>query len=320
VCVCVCVQHELNQVRNLRLPSRLPKLNPFILAIHCFVMYFSTFINVGGDYSIVKGDHPLIVVAPNTVVQCGLDGHRNNSCVLNGGFLQVLLQTQLPGIKHEVSDYGFLEKNYIVDNVTIRGLTFTGDTVASGPLEGLSFLMSQSGNVTIEDCRWTDMTAVSNIIGVGKNKFQASQIGGFADVPKHSAELIIRNCQFDNIVYDNPMIHTQTQTIHVENCKFINITTSLLPNVNCGSLNFGGCAMLLACENGGKCSFSQSCIENVGTLGPGLLYGSSPNNFIPPKVPLHKDEIFNDEIFNSSMIESIFSDDFIPPSPSQRRF
>jgi hypothetical protein len=234
-----------------------------------------------GNYSIVEGDNPLMVVAPDTTVQCGIDGHRNNSCILDGGFVQVMMQTQIPGVEFEIPDHFFLRLNMTVRNVTIRGFTFTGITKAAGSLSGVSLLLSQTGNVTVEDCRWTDMTASSNVILAGQNAFQDSPAGGFTQVPTHSADLTLRNCHFDNIVYDAPMILSVDQIVHVDHCTFTNISTSALPSFDCDGARYnGGCSMLMACMGDAECSVTQSCFENIEITGPGLLVGSHSNVWV----------------------------------------
>jgi hypothetical protein len=103
---------------------------------------------------IVNGDVPLMVLRNNVQVQCGLDGAVRNNCAMVGGFVQVLLQrigpTTFSTAVYETSssssgvnyDYDYSnppeeeEEDYFVaimmmvnatDNVTIRGMTFTGN-------------------------------------------------------------------------------------------------------------------------------------------------------------------------------------------------
>jgi len=247
-----------------------------------------------------------MALAPNTVVQCGLDGHRNNACILEGGFVQVLMQTQVPGIDVGISDHLFLERNLTVDNVTIRGFTFTGISESVAIFGGLSFLLSQSGNVTVEDCRWTDMTAPTNVVYVGRNDYQQSEAGGYTDVPKLSSQLVLRNCQFDNIVYDNSLISTWDQIVHVQNCTFVNLSTSLLTSDDC--YRQGKCSRLLRCLADAKCSLSESCIENMETRGPGLILAQKAGNLVtaPPGV-LQNDDNGSMSNVSSSSLESVLA-------------
>lgn len=138
-------------------------------------------------------------------------------------------------------------------------------------MAGLSFIMSQSGSVMVEDCHWKDMTTVATLIAVGQNDYQSSSAGGFVEVPSRSSSLTLRNCHFENIVYDFPLIYSHDQIVVVENCTFKDIHISLLPELSCNNWRFGGCANAMTCLYDAACSISNSCFQNVETDGPGLL-------------------------------------------------
>ncbi|KAG7373863.1 hypothetical protein IV203_012958 [Nitzschia inconspicua] len=226
------------------------------------------------DYNITGGDQPLMALMNDTTIQCGLDGRRENSCILEGGFVQVIMQTRIPGIEpDDALLVKWLHENdpLTVHNVTFRGLTFTGVMKGSGWLMGVSFLLSQPGNVTVEDCLWTNMTTNGNILAVGQNEYQASAAGGFEEIPTHSAMLTIRNCQFETIVYDQPMIAAKSQVAVVENCTFSDITVSALPSLICGGQLLEGCASIMTCLGDAACFLSNSCFHRVKVLGHALI-------------------------------------------------
>lgn len=141
----------------------------------------------------------------------------------------------------------FLENAHALDagsltvhNVTLRGFTFTGIIQSSGAMAGLSFLFSQPGSVTVEDCHWKDVTTVATLIAVGQNDYQASAAGGFVNTPSRSSSLTLRNCHFDTIVYDFPLIYSHDQIVAVENCTFRDIRVSVLPELSCNNWKRGG--------------------------------------------------------------------------------
>jgi hypothetical protein len=278
------------QVRDLEASNFTKTKDQYIVCPGSYIK-IGTFRNPAkNDYEIIDGDHPLTAITNDTVIQCGLDGSRDNLCFLDGGFSQVMMQRVVPGIEphNPKAKEIFFTQRLTVHNVTFRGFTFTGKTSTIGSLRGVSFLLSQSGNVTVEDCLWTDLTPASQIIAVGQNVYQASEAGGFEEVPIHSAELTIRNCHFDNIVYDAPLILSDEQIVHVENCTFANLTVSALPEYQC--MNGQGCASLLACMYDSKCSISNSCVFNVETLGPGLTYFDLLQSVIAPAIAGNESE------------------------------
>jgi hypothetical protein len=280
------------------------QLNDFVISRFTktkdlYIICPGTYIQVGvfvnpatNDYRITAGDYPLMPLMNDTTIQCGLDGSRENSCVLDGGFVHVLMQTKLPGIDpHQLGAFEVCAAGLSVHNVTIRGFTFTGITRTAGSLAGFSFLLSQSGNVTVEDCRWTEMTVVSNVLAVGQNDYQASETGGFEEVPTHSSMLTIRNCQFDNIVYDHPIIYTEDQIVVVDNCTFSDLAVSALPDLECDGWDIGGCANIMTCMGDAACFLGDSCINDVETLGPGILVYDNLYNTLEfaPNFPVYMD-------------------------------
>ena len=94
-----------------------------------FIMCPFTTISIGrlanvarNDTRIVYGDLPLMVARSNVEVRCGLQGDVRDECVLDGGMVQVGLDSTLPS-----KDRFRLYMSERTDNVTIIGMTFTGE-------------------------------------------------------------------------------------------------------------------------------------------------------------------------------------------------
>lgn len=251
-----------------------------------YIMCPDTFLKLGtfrspaiDDYRFVRGDYPLVVVRENVTIQCGLDGRHENKCVLDGGFMHVLILQKVP-----LPDGSTFEFHNPIDNRVIRGFTFTGDPEDIGPFDGLSVSLAHPGrNLRFEDCIWTDLTSSSGLIGVQRNTFQF-----LADLPldDRSIDVTFSDCVFQNIVYDFPLISTVAQTIHLERCMFRNISLSRLVSDRCqsddgsGAMEFyNGCAALLACSSTSSCFMEDMCVQNFDFYGPGLVLTNEETEF-----------------------------------------
>eukprot|EP00934_Nitzschia_sp_Nitz4_P009234 Nitzschia sp. Nitz4//scaffold190_size42200//19354//21069//NITZ4_007391-RA/size42200-processed-gene-0.61-mRNA-1//1//CDS//3329540141//9224//frame0 len=257
-----------------------------------YIMCPNTWIEVGilespalGEYEFIGGDYPLWVIGPNTVLQCGLDGRVENNCVIDGGFLQVLIQPDVPLPDDYLDEYDYvMATDIFLDNVTIQGFTFTGAVDSAPPLLGSSVSINQHGNFVMEDCRWTGMVATYGMFGVGTNSYQQSRD---YFVPEQSVSFTLRNCQLDNIVYDTPFMITGDQTIAIENSTFSNISVSDIAADNCVYMDVygetthleGGCASLMTCFSRSFCSISNSCFTNMETHAAGMVMVENAENF-----------------------------------------
>jgi len=97
------------------------------------------------------------------------DGRRENDCRLRDGFIQVLLLNKifLPD-GFEIS----IDEGTSLDNIVIRGLTFTGNLRTSSPFTGASVLLSiPTSSFQCDDCLWTNMTAPTGLFGVHINGY-----------------------------------------------------------------------------------------------------------------------------------------------------
>lgn len=237
-----------------------------------------------GDYTFTNGDYPLWVLNANTTIQCGLDGSVENACVMDGGFVQYMAQDRIPLDDDELED-SLLNFGLQLDNVTIRGMTFTGIMGTVGPLDGSSVIMSQPGHITFVDCWWTELVATGGLISVHKNDFQ--KLLGY-NFTSRSALLTIRESRFENIVLDRPLLLASDQSLEVDGCTFANISVSEIPLFSCTYevseeitvTMEGGCANLMTCLNESTCSIARSCIHNMETTGPSLVYMATSDNLL----------------------------------------
>lgn len=93
-----------------------------------------------------------------------------------------------------------------------------------------------------------------------------------------STKLTIRNCRFDTLTYNHPIILVQNQMLLVENCTFNNISVTFNVKGSCGlyteSPDWGndGCSYAIACTGDSLCDIKQSCMYDVDFDGTGWLF------------------------------------------------
>lgn len=116
-----------------------------------------------------------------------------------------MLQTSVAGMDGYIFGTGQDESQLLndadlaLDNVTIKGLTFTGTIESDGTFDGISVSVSQRGNITFDDCVWRDMISVHGVISASLNSYQVWK-GDI--VPPHSIQVNVVRSSFINIVYD----------------------------------------------------------------------------------------------------------------------
>jgi hypothetical protein len=146
------------------------------------------------------------VIAPDTTIQCGIDGDVRNNCTLVDGFFHVLFMSAVPGLDGYAFGTGqdevalLYDADLSLDNVTIKGMTFTGTMESDGTFDVSSVAISQRGNVTFEDCLWTDIISSHGLVGVYINLYQIAL--GQLVVPPKTSQLNIVRSTFHNIIYD----------------------------------------------------------------------------------------------------------------------
>ena len=228
------------------------------------------------DYSFVNGDYPLWIIRQNVTVKCGIDGKLGNNCVFFGGFIQILLQSDVP-----TPDGGF-SFNQSIDNLKVQGITFSGQVVDTSPFTGLSVQVSNPGkNIRFENCMWTDMVVPSGLFSVSTNSY-LERTGIHVD--DMSIDVTLSNCKFQNIIYDNPLLHVRQQSLLVERCLFQNVSLTALSGARCHPSSDlwvfvfeNGCSGLMYCEPKSVCSLTDICVENFEYTGPSLVFLAEAN-------------------------------------------
>ena len=233
------------------------------------------------DTRFVQGDTPLVVLQPNVEVRCGLDGSVFNQCVLEGGFVQVLLQPIVPSEQ----EHGEVYTSGRTDNVTIRGLTFTGQLFQDIVFGGASIVISNPGhNVRLLDCRFENMTAPGGLIYVGTNPYQIMSSGsggsggGGGMLEPRAASVEIWNTTFRNIIYDKPLAEAHYQSLSLMGCQFANIRLSsfVAPCKNDQGPPIW-CQNLLYCMGDSICQMQDVCLQDFEFAGNASLLGASPS-------------------------------------------
>jgi hypothetical protein len=247
-----------------------------------FIMCPNTTIKIGimndpaaGDYSIVNGDVMLMISRDNVEVVCGEDGQVENNCVLDGGFLQVLLQ---PGLTNGDGEPVPISPH--VDNATIRGMTFTGQLFPDPFVGSSSIAISHTGqNIRMVDCLWENITAPSGLLYAGVNPYQLSSAGGGYKLPgKQEIEATFVNCTFRNITYAGGcLISALDQRLTVDGCHFSDIRLS--PFVSYCEDAFAPmseevdqwCHSLVSCRGESYCEIKDICVDDFEFAGKSAI-------------------------------------------------
>jgi len=248
-------------------------------------------------------------------------------CQLNGGFMHVSMVGYVESYFDMDGAQGqdrvnlqvakeILSKQVVnLYNVTIEGMTFTGDIATVTNLPGSSVIMGQPGDVEFVNCQWTNMTATSGVISM----FEIQELKVLNDtlfnLERLTSQIILKQCLFDEIVYENPILMVTEQRMHVEDTVFRNISPSpfakgrectfewLSPPSSTtddhdsggggGSVGFDfdqmsvlgvfedGCTNIMTCVLRSQCSIMNSCFENVDTsASPGLIFMAEPGTVV----------------------------------------
>ena len=228
-------------------------------------------------FNFIGGDYPLAIVHSHTTIQCGLNGRAENNCTLKNGVLQVLQQADLILPSQDLYNLqkSYMDKSRTLHNATFRGITFSGLIENSGPFDGLSVMVSQSGDTLFEDCHWKDITTSYSVFAVTRNDYmKATEI----PLPRGSLSVTVRESSFTNIVFDNPITLAVDQNLTLDRVRFNNIRPSLLPKLRCTfpyndtSFSVDGCAGILYCGGTASCRLQNSCITQTRTTGPSLFF------------------------------------------------
>lgn len=101
------------------------------------------YLNENGE--IVDGQS-YIMLRPNVIYQCGLDGSRSNNCTITGGDFAV---TSFYGVFDGIQE--------TVENSVLQGLTFVGQHLFSAVLEA-------AGDITFIDCAFMNQENVAPVL------------------------------------------------------------------------------------------------------------------------------------------------------------
>ena len=259
---------------------------------------------VNANFDIVDGDYPLWFVRPNVTIQCGYGSNaEDGNCVLSGGYTQAWFHAHVPLKQPQSQNSGsvFVIEDP-VDNVMVRGMTFTGELGYSNPFTGISVTISHPSNsIQFVDCVWRDMITVWGMIGVytfvdllPRNQQQQpqQQQDQYERLPDQSINVTFTSCLFDSITYDGPFILTDSHIVTIEKTIFRNIFVSKYARPTCQGQVVGddnsdinvvvdnGCAGLLYCGPQSICTFRDVCIlEPVEHNGDSLMLMSDLSTY-----------------------------------------
>ena len=266
-------------------------------------IYVGVFANPEADeFYFVNGDYPIWVVRPNITIQCGIDGKSANNCTIYDGFLQVTANPIVPlppsligspegKVSGDLGELALANRLPALENVTIRGITFSGQIRHAGPFMGMSVLLSQPGDFTLEDCHWKQMSLSAGLIGAYRNMFLILRD---VPLPENTISARIIRSTFTDIRYDNPLVIVISQFLEIEDSIFDRLKISALVSTMCriflgqGDVEFmGGCAGILYCAEDSFCSMSNSCVKRSTFTGPSIVNfvhnttnGVMNNNFL----------------------------------------
>ena len=237
-----------------------------------FVICPDTFVHVGElDASdqgtrFVNGEPPLVITRGNLEIRCGPDGSINNNCTLSSGLLHVMTQEELGA-----NGWGLVSK-LNTDNLTLRGLTFTGEVGGNILWGGGSLILSNSGkNVQVVDCLWENITAPTGLVFLGRNMMQII-IG--QKMPDQALDVTIVNSTFRNVVYDGPLMRVFNQTLSLQGCQFEN--TRLTPYLRpCSLVEADFCQGLVYCYDHSVCHLEDICVHDLEYYGKSAILSAS---------------------------------------------
>ena len=210
------------------------------------------------------GQGPLIILRSNVEVRCGPGGSSNNNCTLGGGTSQVVLM-------YAENQWG-IPRPARINNVTIRGLTFTGTLDLDFQFGSSSVLVAheEAKQIRLMDCRWQHMYSQFFVIFVGINPFMWTQ--GILSLPTRAIDVSIINSTFTIITCDTSFVAAVGQTVSVEGSRFTNISVGETVRLCQWPGGPSYCNGIMNCAEASQCTLKDSCLENVEYLSnAGLL-------------------------------------------------
>lgn len=265
-----------------------------------FILCPNTTIKIGkladpgaNNYEVINGDYPLVATRGSIEVRCGLDGKRDNNCVLEGGFLQVALvhyhrDLPLPLLFQNgtsLAPYHFSDPNKdddwlddSRDNITVRGITFTGElTNTVGSVGGVSVLAAYPGsNVSFVACSWENMSTPMGLAHV-RDPLDSSTVAALNASLQHLIYIGVtfEECTFSNIKYgyDRPLIGVFGEDVAVtlKGCQFRDLSLSQLFQ-SCFHPQLEWCQAILYCFDSSACIIEDHiCVQNIEYAGPAAI-------------------------------------------------
>ncbi|CAB9515793.1 expressed unknown protein [Seminavis robusta] len=196
--------------------------------------------NVNNTYR--NGQEPLYIVRSNVEVRCGLDGSSSNNCTLDGGTSQLVI------MYYGENQYGITQQD--VQNVTVRGITFTGTLDQHFQFGSASVLVANqpSQRYPIIDCR--------------------------GNIPFSFFLVSIANSTFTNITYGSALFVAMDQVISIERSHFSGLKV-VEDTRYCDLQGPVFCTNVMYCALESQCSMHATCLEDVEYFADaGLLIGS----------------------------------------------
>ena len=284
-------------------------------------------------YDLSRYHFHLTVLTANTTIACGestdnmyhvnadtMTMENTTSCIIDDGSpFQVLLQPYTDEIQKQsfqdvlaTSPSGAIVaatltdadwddvlaalSTQVLNNVTFRDLTFTGDLRNNNNKLGKSVIINQAGDITMDRCRWHTMDAPSGLVFLTNNRLDQNPA-----LPINSTQLTLQHCRFDNLRYDHPIIANVNETVYLVNTTFANLRVEALEgygNTCSGNIEEDDfdevythdgnmttvenitdtCACVLACAGTAYCGITdRSCLgDDVSITRPDFIM-ASPN-------------------------------------------
>ncbi|CAB9500957.1 expressed unknown protein [Seminavis robusta] len=220
--------------------------------------------NVNNTYR--NGQEPLYIVRSNVEVRCGLDGSSSNNCTLDGGTSQLVI------MYYGENQYGITQQD--VQNVTVRGITFTGTLDQHFQFGSASVLVAnqQAKDIQLIDCRWQHISVQFFLVYVGINPYLWSQ--GTMSLPTQGNQVSIANSTFTNITYGSALFVAMDQVISIERSHFSGLKV-VEDTRYCDLQGPVFCTNVMYCALESQCSMHATCLEDVEYFADaGLLIGS----------------------------------------------
>ncbi|CAB9515794.1 expressed unknown protein [Seminavis robusta] len=214
----------------------------------------------------INGQDPLFIVRSNVEVRCGLDGSSSNNCTLDGGTSQLVI------MYYGENQYGITPQD--VQNVTVRGITFTGTLDQGFQFGSTSVLVAnqQAKDIQLIDCRWQHSFVPLFLVYVGINPYLWSQ--GTMALPSRGNQVSIVDSTFTNITYGSALFAVMDQVVSIERGRFSDLKVEENPR-NCDLQGPVFCTNVMYCALSSHCSIHDTCLQDVEYLADaGLLTAS----------------------------------------------